>query len=207
MQTLIQIDKNFPDCTAIDTEAWLEAILGRPVGIGPVEFQDKLATRWLVECEEDILAVLEEETGLEYKSTSLDNVYNNENDFSSVFQWQVFYPADHNDWIYADSVYVAIEIHLGGDVRGNYGPVRLYEANYLGDSGFLDWVLGWHVTYSNGEEVPENDRFSIGYSSHPYTELVDHLKGGLRWSEKRQCFVGVYHDGRCVECSPYLYIS
>lgn len=207
MSDLTNIDKQFPDCTAINTEAWLKAVLGDEVEIGTEEFREDLSNHWLVRLEDEILATLTDETGLEYKCTELDNVYNNDNDFSSVFQWQVFYPEDESDWYYAHDVYVAIEVHLGGDVRGNYGRVRLYRADCLAEAGFLDWVIGWDVRYSNGDEVPENDCFSIGYSNHPYYQMEQHLKSPLKWSEKRQCFVGVYEDGRFVECRPYLNVA
>lgn len=206
---LIKLDTTFPDCTAIDTEAWLKAVLGEEIALGGEELARKMATNWLVEIEADILAAIEQETGVEYEAAALGNVFNGDNDFSDVFQFQVFRPADGTDWVYDDDVYIAVEVHQGGDVRGNYGRVRLYRADNLADTGFLDWVLGWDVTYSDGTEVPLNYRFDIGYSSHPLYEMLDHLKGGkLTWSEKRQCFVGVYTiDGRYVECRPYVNIS
>lgn len=206
---LIKLDTTFPDCTAIDTEAWLKTVLGEEVELGGEELAHKMATKWLVEIEDDILAAIEQEEGVEYEATVVENVYNLENDFSDVFQFQVFRPAHDTEWFYADDVYIAVEVHQGGDVRGNYGRVRLYRVDNLADTGFLDWVLGWDVTYSDGTPVPLNDRFDIGYAPHPLYELLDHLKDGkMVWSEKRQCFVGVYTiDGRYVECWPYLNIN
>lgn len=206
---LIKIDTTFPDCTAIDTEVWLTHVLGEEVELGGEELANKMATKWLREIESDILAAIEQETGVEYVADAVDNVFNYEQDFSDVFQFQAFRPADDTDWFYADDVYIAVEVHHGGDPRGNYGRVRLYRVDSLADTGFLDWVLGWVVTYSDGTEVPLNGRFSIGYASHPLYELLDHLKDGkLVWSEKRQCFVGVYTiDGRYVECRPYVNVN
>ena len=206
MTDLIQLDEKFAEYTAIDTEAWLTRVLGEEVFDGG-ELEEAMQGKWLMQCEYLILEAIEAAESRNYKRTSVDNVYNNENDFSSVFQWQVFYPDDASDWFHADNVYVAIEVHNGGDVRGNYGRVRLYKVDSLADSGFLDWVLGWHVNYSNGEPVPENDRFCIGYASNPFYEMRGYLKADLRWSEKRKCFVGVYQDGRCVEARPYLHVS
>ncbi|AQT27809.1 hypothetical protein HOR67_gp47 [Ralstonia phage RS-PI-1] len=299
MSSIITIDERFPECTALDTDKWLDAVLGSEVNLDsatkyvvgynmpgympdmePAEFDDaqsalsqlrdylqerldeledegaaealgfsdeqidalrealdedpdddgeiaftvcgfaywiKAETRsleevisgkWLMQAEDDIKAAIEAEMGEEYEFTRVDNTYNNENDFSSNFQWQVFYPAGSSDWVYADRAYVAIEVHQGGDVRGNYGRIRLFSVDDLADSGFLDWVLGWNVEYSDGTQVPENDRFSIGYASNPWCEMVDHIKGGdrgLRWSEKHEAFVGWYEDGRAVKVTPYTY--
>lgn len=204
MTDLVIIDRKFPGSTAIDTDEWIGRVLGKPVAF-------ECDGRWLSDQKYRILEFIENaEPGAEYRATDIDNVYNNENDFSSVFQWQVFYPADSDDWLYASDVYVAIEVHRGGDVRGNYGAVRVYRANDLAYSGFFDWCLGWSANYSNGEEVPENDRFSIGYSSHPFYEMQRHLKGEwnakIHWSEKRGCFVSTYQDGRFVELHPNLYV-
>jgi hypothetical protein len=204
---LIQFDHSFPECTAIDTEEWLSAVLGSEVLEGG-ELEELLSQKWLMQCEDEIKEAIELEEGQEYKCTGVDNTYNNENDFSSQFQWQVFYPADgHGDWCWERDCYVAIEVHQGGDVRGNYGRVRLFKIDSLADAGFLDWVLGWNVSYASGEEVAENERFSIGYHSLPYAEMERHLKGRLMWSEKRECFVGWYQDGRAIEARPYLYVS
>lgn len=206
---IIKFDHRFPDCTAIDTEVWLERVLGTEVLCGG-DLEETISHKWLVQAEYDILEAIENVEGVRYKRTDVDNVYNNENDFSSVFQWQVFYPENASDWIYADNVYVAIEVHLGGDVRGNYGRVRLYKVDCLAESGFLDWCLGWSVNYADGTGVEENDRFSIGYASHPFYEMQNHLKGGYKakilWSEKRNCFVSTYQDGRFVELHPHLYV-
>jgi hypothetical protein len=206
---LISIDKRFPESTAIDTEAWLERVLGSEVLSGG-ELEETISNKWLMQAEDDILQAIEDEEGVPYKFTQVDNVYNNENDFSSVFQWQVFYPEDASDWLYSDNVYVAIEVHQGGDVRGNYGRVRLYKVDCLAETGFFDWCLGWSVNYADGTEVAENDRFSIGYASHPFYEMQEHLKDGWKakiyWSEKRDCFVSTYQDGRYVELHPNLYV-
>lgn len=298
--SLITIDTRFPACTSIDTEAWLDRVLGSEVSLDtrakfvagwnmpgympdsePAEFdtfeeacryvadtlsdlafneeedteesqalaesyrdaereferaerrgdegeeisehagqyvywvregesrslEEEIGNKWLMQCEDEIKAAIEAEMGEEYEYTCVDNTYNNENDFSSNFQWQVFYPAGSSDWVYANRAYVAIEVHQGGDVRGNYGRVRLFAVDDLCDTGFLDWVLGWSVRYSDGSEVEENDRFSIGYSSNPFCELVDHIKdgeSGMHWSEKRHCFVAWWNDGRAVEIAPYI---
>jgi len=199
---MIVIDKNYADRTAIDTETWLDAVLGEEChGI----FDDGLGDKRLMQAENTILSAIEERTGVEYEFINVDNTCNDENDFSNNFQWQVYYPVDCTDWLYANDVFVAVKKHHGGGVRGNYGRIRLYRVDSLVDSGFFDWVLGWNVTYSDGTDVPENERFSISYSSHPFSEMKKHLKDRLQWSDKYECFVGWYHDGRAVKCTPYTY--
>ncbi|SAK95814.1 hypothetical protein AWB76_07202 [Caballeronia temeraria] len=174
------------------------------------DLDEEIKDKWLMQAEDALLEAIQSEEGREYRCTSVDNVYNNENDFSDVFQWQVFYPADAGDWCYADDVYVAIEVHQGGDVRGNYGRIRLYKIDDLCDGGFLDWSLGWSVRYSDGEDTPYAEECSIGYHSNPFwSGLVPHIKGGdrgLMWSEKRGAYVGWDTDGRAVECFPFLYV-
>lgn len=204
MYNLIDIDRNFWDCTSINTEEWIAKVLGKPLDY-------ECDGRWLSEQKYKILEFIENDSGgVMYTKTEVDNVYNYEQNFSSVFQWQIFYPTGERDYMYCDDVYVAIEAHQGGDVRGNYGAVQLYRADYLADSGFFDWVIGWSVNYANGEPVEQNDRFGIGYASNPTCELQDHLKDSYRtkvqWSEKRQCFVAPYENGRFVELHPVLYV-
>jgi len=212
---IIEIDQKWPACCAIDTEEFLTRTLGDEVtpdlSVDDTDLETLIGDKWLMQAQDEILAAIQNaEEGREYLCTGVDNVYNNENDFSSVFQWQVFYPADcrSGDWVWSDDCYVAIEVHQGGDVRGNYGRVRLYKVDSIGDSNFLDWMLGWNVEYSNGESVAENERFSIGYAQNPFYEMIEHIKGGesgLTWSDKHQCFVGWYEDGRAVKVSPYCY--
>lgn len=167
--------------------------------------------QWLMQAEDTIKAAIEsEENGVEYACTRVDNTYNNENDFESNFQWQVFYPADSGDWVWSDNVYVAIEIHQGGDVRGNYGRIQLFKLDQLGDSGFLDWCLGWSVRHSDESEPDYAEQCSPGYHSNPFwSGLLPNIKGGergLHWSEKRNAYVAWDTEGRAVEVSPYLYV-
>jgi hypothetical protein len=175
-----------------------------------VDLEESIKDKWLMQAEDEILASIQSEEGRGYVCTSVDNVYNNENDFSDVFQWQVFYPADSGDWLYADDAYVAIKVHQGGDVRGNYGRIRLYKVSDLAGSGFLDWTLGWSVRYSDGTEPRYAEQCSPGYHSNPfYSGLVPNIKGGedgLKWSDKRQAYVAWDVEGRAVEVSPYLYV-
>lgn len=140
-----------------------------------------------------------------YVLAARDNVYNNENDFDTVFTWSVWTTeADRDsDWIWnKDTAYLAICRHKGGDVRGNYGVAEVYPMdgtgyNSIGECGFLDWTIGWHVwriprdttltseeltdelakeiiSHCNGDTFEDErltERCSPGYSSHPTSEL------------------------------------
>ena len=195
---MINVDKKFWDCCSIDTETWLDRVLGR-------ELDYECSGDWLMQQEYKLLEYIETREGISYKRTSVDNVYNYEQDFSSVFQFQIFYPDDgrDRDHFYSDDTYVAVEVHKGGDVRGNYGRVRLYKVDSLADTGFYDWVVGWRIEYSDGENADDHGRFDVGYSSHPTSELSRYLKcGKLHWSEKRQAFIGMLQGDRAVAAYP-----
>ena len=108
-----------------------------------------------------------------YREVMRDNVYNHENDFDRVFTFTVYAPQDTDEWFYARDVFVAVTLHNGGDPRGNYGATRLYRIDSPAESGFLDWVIGWHAdpdTIPNGCEI-DFERFAVGSSSSPTSEL------------------------------------
>lgn len=223
-QDLIIIDKSYIDCTAINTEKWLTVVLGDEIELVELnEYGDKkypFLSRindvghlmWEAPA---IRGLIEAETGVDYEFTMIENVYNHENDFSDVFQYVIFHPKGE-DYLYCDNVYVAVEISLGGDPRGAYGRIRLYQSEDLADHGFFDWMIGWAVIYEDtGEPVPENERFSQGYSSNPYYEMAEHLAKregrpfdvDATWNEERSCFRAVYQDGRPVNLYPDLWIN
>jgi hypothetical protein len=105
----------------------------------------------------------------DYALVSRDNVYNSENDFDSVFTFSVYAPNGSPDWVWADGVFVAVTLHLGGDPRGSYGATKLYRIDSPADAGFLDWTIGWSV---DTDTIPDDceikfDEFAVGYSSNP----------------------------------------
>lgn len=141
-----------------------------------------------------------EEKMLNYENAARDNTYNSENDLSANFTWSVWTDDDDTsgDWCYPrQPAYVAICRHRGGDVRGNYGAPSLHRFDGV-DSGFLDWVLGWHIQRFEGftnveldditptvaewivsESVTDDDlteRCSPGYASLPSSELWNDTK-------------------------------
>jgi hypothetical protein len=135
-----------------------------------------------------------------------DNTYNGESDLGLGFTYTVWGPRDTGDWLYATDILVAICNHRGGDPRGNYGGPLVYKVETPLADGFLGWVMGWHVAYS--EETLEREtpadpdgEYGVGYSSHPTTNLARALGDTPgEWVD------GSYHgvlDGHPVTCSPY----
>lgn len=161
---------------SIDTPAWLEAVLGQPIYVdddrcGLSRDQAEIADdEWdngpLVRyAAENLLKV-------QCQEAARDNVYNSENQFSQQFTYTIYTPLDSADWAFGECV-VAVCLHRGGDVRGNYGKVALYECDDLAEAGFFDWVVGWHMV---DEDSPLRDKFKtdnwlMGYSSQPTHEL------------------------------------
>lgn len=226
---LVRIQPKWWDCTSIETREWLKAILGEPNQAYQEWLEEKIIVDgissyaepyWVQEHEPHILEWLEATTKTEYAAVGhADNSYNSEQDLYDQIIYQVFVPKgeEHGDWYYSDNVYVAVQIHRGGDVRGNYTGTRLYgPVDVLAEIGFLDWTIGWYVQYLDGESADENGRFGIGYASNPTCELADHLTkystGGrypqpdrkepvVVWSEKHQCFLSRM-NGRTVKLFP-----
>ena len=218
---MINIDKkNYEYCT-IDRDEWIKSILGEPVQNDGVDrLLDGINTPhngidgWMMPNIARIKAEIETMTGREYTATECENTYNHENNFSGDFQYVVFSPTDDTscgEWYYSADVYVAIERHLGGDPRGNYGNVELFgPVDSLADSSFLDWVLGWDVSGLNGKRLEcESDQTSIGYAQNPTCELSELFitRNGweviTRYSEKLGGFMARTLDGKTAVLTPY----
>lgn len=195
---------------SLDTQAWLteklceEIAIPEIAGVEQPEWDHDLLAhvQSLVNAE----AVENEEDPKEYVQVHRDNVYNHENDFSDVFTYTIYVSKeDHDrDWVWnRDAAFIAVCLHKGGDVRGNYGMPKLYRIDdSIGDSGFLDWVMGWHVVNAEtGDPVENSDRFSVGYASNPGCELAKHLDN----DDKGEWIDGAFHaemDGVKVICHP-----
>jgi hypothetical protein len=104
------------------------------------------------------------------------------------------------DWLECDGLVVACNLHRGGDVRGNYGDIRLFEVDSIGDTPFFDWNVGWFVEDEDGNSLDPNGEYTTGYSSSPVHEVA--LQFGERgtWCEGKFHFDG--HPG--VVATPYL---
>ena len=210
MKTIEIIQTPKDECTylwdaSINTQAWLTNLFGEPLDLDiPNEAWDNDSmVRGL--CEDH--ASVEANESIQLVSAMRDNVYNGENDFNQVFTFSVYSTIeDKDEWYFGkDAVYIAVCLHLGGDVRGNYGNVQVFRCD---DSDkalyFLDWMIGWHVIRaSDGEPIEQNDRFQIGYAQNPISELESALDGDC--DENGEWIDGAFHakiDGEAVICYP-----
>lgn len=247
MSSLITIDKKYPECTGINTHAWLNATCGETHDEDWLEFLQQLneqhneemrrdpnqdffgyvcerspyTNRWISQLQDEIGMYLRAKTGQVYvPAHDIGNTYNDENDFCTTFQYQVWVPIDEarwhekaNQWFcdefyYRDDCFVVTEMHMGGDVRGNYGvPEIRGPVDNLCDAHFLDWMVGWYVGVYRKEHgmfynADEDGEFTSGYHQNPTYHLLEQLKGNkMLWSEKHRCFVG-WLNGRAVKMHP-----
>lgn len=203
----VSVDPKWWDCPTLDTDEHLSESLGQPLTL-PENLADVLETGWATEHEDALCRWFARLTHQRYVHVLRDNTYNSENDFSANFVFSVFAPEDCADWVWSDDVFIVVEAHLGGDVRGNYGPARVYRVNNVAESGFLDWVCGWYASpvdtaspdcLAKQEDATLsriNERLCIGYSSNPTSELRELLFPDTEpvWSERLGCFVARLAD-------------
>jgi hypothetical protein len=179
------------------------------------------ADQWATEQDEALCRWFARLGHQQYEQVARDNTYNQENDLSANYVYSIFAPVDCSDWLWCDDVFVVIENHLGGDVRNNYGPLAVYRVDQLAETGFFDLVCGWYVSPINSESgsyladcehselQAANDRLSVGYSSHPTSEIRNLLWQGCEpvWSDQLGCYVARLADVpfavRLVPTEPY----
>jgi len=215
MSEIVCVDPKFWDCPSLSSDEHISATLGKPIELP--ESTDWAS--WASECEDELLAHFKELTGEIYCFHTYDNSYNLEHDFDSEFYFTIAAPCAASDYAHCHDVFVIINKHLGGDVRGNYGPFAVYRVDNLVDSGFFNWTLGWYVSPVNQERVLDqidtkeidylNQQFSAGYSSLPTSQVRDQLLNGVEptWSERLKCFVARFENlefvCRLEVCEPY----
>lgn len=103
-----------------------------------------------------------------------DNTYNNENDLSQNYVWEVYAADDQGDWIYQDDALMVCYAHTGCDARGGYAyPLFL---RCQGDYSVpFDLTVEWGISEGtrdgkelSQEECQELDKeWTIGYISNP----------------------------------------
>jgi len=215
MSEFVSVDPKFWYCPSLSSDAHISKTLGEPISL-PESID---CHHWVSDCEDELLAHFAELTGELYSFHTRDNTYNSENDFDSEFVFTIAAPCASGDYIYCHDVFVIVEKHLGGDVRGNYGPFAVYRVDNLGDTGFFDWTLGWYVSPVNQERALDqidtkeidylNQQFSAGYSSLPTSQVRGQLLNGVEptWSERLNCFVARFENLEFVcrldVCEPY----
>jgi hypothetical protein len=140
--------------------------------------------------------------------------------------FQVFYPSDdragsQGEWYYGSDVYIGVNTHIGGDVRGNYrGMVLFGPIDSPCESGFLDWQIQWSTEYLDGSGRPDEDE-NYGPFQGVY-EVQKHLKeyecpnrysqpgrkeNAIKWSDEYKCFLARWKDGRTVKLYPYVNVQ
>jgi hypothetical protein len=194
------------DCPTLDTDAHIEESLGQPISL-PDHLRDLIAEHWCSdpEVEDALCAYFAALTGGKYVQQLRDNSYNHEQDLSQQVVFSIYAPADCADWCWCHDVFVVIENHQGGDVRGNYGVGTVYRVDNIGESGFLEWVVGWYArpicddAYGDVDDPDlqrANERLSVGYSSHPTSELRRLLMPNTEpaWSDRLGCYVARLAD-------------
>ena len=131
----------------IDTPSLISATLGPEVeleslGVDPDE--------WLQAGWDGEVPLIEAATG--FVEQVRDNTYNGDNDLSADIVFSVLTAPDEGDWIYPEGeALVVLNIHRGGDPRGNYGHTRIYRVDSMSD--FLSSLrLQWTVT-RDGEQI------------------------------------------------------
>ena len=186
------------DCPTLDTDLHILNSLGEPLPLP--DHIDPGA--WVSDQEPALLRWFARETHRQYRHECRDNTYNSGNDFSANFVFSVYVPEDCADWCWCDDVFITVERHLGGDVRGNYGPFAVFRVDQIGESGFFDWVVGWHaepVPADADAEWPAlnslNDRFATGYSRWPTGEVRDALVSKEpAWCDTRKAWLARLQD-------------
>ena len=200
-------DKNFWDCPEIDSRLHVRASLGSPLTLP--SYID--ADNWVSEESENLCRWFSQLASGPYELVTRDNTYNSESQLDSEFIYTIFAPTDCSDWIWCNDIFVAIEFHRGGDVRGNYSSFQIFRVDNIGETGFFDWVTGWYCSKLDGDVDREleniNERLEIGYSSYPTGQLRDLLRAEPVWSDKRNSFVCKLADYPkpvlCAPTSPY----
>lgn len=102
--------------------------------------------------------------------TSGDNTYNSENALSDDFQYSTFE--------YEDETYVILQVHLGGDIRGNYSRPAVFQ--FTDQDYFYDWSRVsmsagdvWFDSDDAGYHWYDDSGHEIEFARAPLSELYD----------------------------------
>ena len=212
MSIIITEGDTYISDVCIDSASWLSEVTDQEHE--PVIEDDRFI---FASDEAEVAACLARTFGEPYVrvGSGADNTYNHENDFSRQILFSLWVPqnmvddhwssnggVDAADWLDCDGLIVACNLHRGGDVRGNYGDLRFYEVDQIGESSFFDWCVGWRVEDGEGNCLDPQGKYQIGYASNPTHEVeMDFCERG-EWREGKFYFDG--HPG--VVATPYTII-
>lgn len=194
--SLLILDKNYPECCAIDSEKHIENSLGSPLSL-PGCLQEKLSENWAIDCKQDLLQLFELITGEKYVQAYRENTYNQENDLSQDFVFTIYSDASCNDWCWRRDCFVVVEMGSPGDPRYcHYDSAKIYrlEDCCIAESGFLDWHLGWWLSpiskkYQSSDIDWLNDRLTPGFSCSPYYEMTKNCISEPIWNDRKNSFI------------------
>ena len=121
----------------------------------------------------DKLEVLADKFGYQIKE---DNTYNYENVLRQDLQFYLLYT--NSDYLYDDDTLIAIEVHRGGDIRGNYSDLVIFRPI---DLTYFMMGLSQLTAYDGWGNIWDSD--NAGYSweyvgDHDLDDdsLIDHIR-------------------------------
>lgn len=147
-----------------------------------------------------------------YTCVARENTYNNENDFSHGFLYEVWEPENEQsgDWIYSKVAVVLLYIHRGFDPRSGYSRplIVTFEKSDCEYSMILNWVCGYYLYDPKGAWDDDwkdsvNDKLTIGYSNYPYRQIEEM---GFKWVETNDDYYEFEMDGGTFYFRPYYYV-
>ena len=197
---IVKADPKFWECPTIDSVDHIKRSLGEKLFLPEDIDCDEWVNQSIERLEKEFSKIAKRPIG-HVKSC---NTYNEENNLSQQINYAIFAPVDCADWLWSDDIFIVAELHLGGDVRGNYGPFAAYRVDKIGDTGFFDFTAGWWASPVAPNALRDackalqaiNDRLCTGYSSWPTGELREALMGESEpaWVESLGCYVGRLAD-------------
>ena len=134
-----------------------------------------------------------------------DNVYNNENDLTQVFVWQVYTPEDdERDWIYSREPLTVIFVHTGCDVRGGYSaPIFCRpRGEYAVPVDVCAEFYAIEARDEDGEEIDTqsvDERWRAGYASWPAGEVQRDVARVFGFTKTKTTVCAKLHSGEVVK--------
>ena len=197
MTQTVSPDPLYWDCPTIDTQEHIKAALGEPIQLPTYLDNGDWATD-----NPQLLTYLSHLNCGPIVEVERNNTYNTENNLSAEFIYTIFAPTDACDWCWASDIFVAIEVHQGGDVRGNYGDYQVYKVSNIAETGLFDIQAGWYcepVGFHNPQDLELetiNEHLEIGYSHWPTNVLRDYLAPNTEpaFNNTLQCWIGKLSD-------------
>ena len=164
----------------VDSKAILAKLVPHEAVNALLDLESNESIYWTSELQE----YLGNEFGLEEVTSG--NTYNHESDLSDTMQWCIVAPKGGE--LYSEGI-LLVQLHHGGDPRGNYGSVRAYKWQGEDSFFFLDTVAGYYVTDPKDPNASRVDnsltqRFESGYTANPGYELRKNIVKILELNEQ-----------------------